>query len=183
MNLEGNGKPALVVIDIVNDFVTGIFGSARAKDTADRISKQLKRIGKEIPVIFTKDSHIKGDPEFKVWGEHCIDGTEGSQLYPALYEIEGYHIKKRHFDSFYESDLDGLLRALSVSRLYMFGISTDICVQHTVSGAFFRYYDITVVEDLCASIDPTAHKDAIERMKVNYGVRVIDSEQLIKEVS
>lgn len=183
IGLDGKDNPALVVIDIVNDFVTGVFGSDRAKSTADRISRQLKKIGDRVPVIFTRDSHIKGDPEFKVWGEHCMEGTYGSELYPGLSGIGGFHIRKRHFDSFFESDLDGLLRALSVGRLYMFGISTDICVQHTVAGAFFRYYDITVVDDLCASIDPETHADAIERMKINYGIRVIGSEQLIREVS
>lgn len=176
-------KAAIIVVDIVNDFVTGVFGSDKARETADRISGTLRKLNTGIPIIFTQDSHISGDPEFKVWGEHCIAGTEGAELYQPLREVKGYHIRKRHFDSFHDSDLDGLIRALGVEKLYIFGISTDICVEHTVSGAFFRYYAITVVDDLCASIDPETHNGAIKRMKTNYGARVITSGEFIKEVS
>lgn len=178
-----SGNSALIVVDIVNDFVTGVFGSDKAKETADRIKNVLEEIGDNIPVIFTKDSHIEGDPEFKVWGVHCIDGTEGSQLYPSLLKFEGFHIKKRHFDSFFDSDLDGLLRALHVDNLYICGISTDICVLHTVSGAFFRYYGITVIDDMSSSIDPSRHRGALESMKTNFGARIISSNEFMGEVA
>lgn len=177
-----SGKSALLVVDIVNDFVTGVFGSDKGRETAERIASVLSEVEGGIDVIFTKDSHIEGDPEFKVWGAHCIDGTDGAQLYPSLEKFEGFHIKKRHFDSFFDSDLDGLLRAKDISRLYICGISTDICVLHTVSGAFFRYYDITVIEDLCSSIDPSRHESALKDMITNYGARVITSREFIREV-
>lgn len=177
-----SGNSALLVVDIVNDFVTGVFGSEKGKQTAERIASVIGKVEGRIPVVFTKDSHISGDPEFKVWGVHCIDGTVGSQLYPALQKFEGFHIKKRHFDSFFDSDLDGLLRARNISNLYICGISTDICVLHTVSGAFFRYYDITVIDDMCSSLDPSRHEAALKDMKTNYGARIIQSQEFIREV-
>lgn len=177
-----DGNAALVVVDIVNDFVTGVFGSDKAKKTANLVASVLKDVQGRIPVIFTKDSHLKDDPEFKVWGEHCIDGTGGSELYPALSGFTGFHIKKRHFDSFFDSDLDGLLRAKGIKRIYLCGISTDICVLHTASGAFYRYYDITVVDDMCTSIDPSKHSEALKNMKTNYGARIISSKEFIEEV-
>ena len=180
--MSDSENSALVVVDIVNDFVTGVFGSERGRETAERIASVIQRVEGKIPVIFTKDSHIEDDPEFKVWGVHCVDGTEGARIYPALQKFDAFHIKKRHFDSFFDSDLDGLLRAKNITTIYLCGISTDICVLHTASGAFFRYYDITVVDDMCSSLDPSRHTDALEDMKTNYGARVIDSDEFIKEV-
>lgn len=176
------GKRAIVVVDLVNDFVTGVLGSRQAEQTAKKAASVIEKVQDKIDVIYTKDSHLKNDPEFKVWGTHCVDGTPGSELYGPLMKLRGYHIKKRHFDSFHDSDLDGLLRALGVEDLYICGISTDICVLHTASGAFFRYYGITIIADLCAAIDEAHHERALEDMKRNYGAKIIDSERLIEEV-
>lgn len=172
---------AYLVVDLVNDFIDGKFGSRKAEEVTAETARILSS-GIDIPVVFSMDSHIKGDPEFKVWGEHCIQGTKGSEQPESLSQAHGYRIRKRHFDSFHDSDLDGLLRALGVNKIYMSGISTDICVLHTAAGAYFRYYDITVVGSLCAAIDAKNHERALEDMKRNYGARIINTEEFIKEV-
>lgn len=173
---------AIVVVDLVNDFVKGIFGSEEAKKTAMRTKKFLDQIGEKYPLIFTMDSHLENDPEFRVWKRHCVAGTEGSQLVDELASFTGYRIKKRHFDSFFDSDLDGVLRANSISRIFLTGISTDICVLHTASGAFFRNYDVTVISDLCSSMDPGNHERALADMHRNYGARVINSGEALEEL-
>ncbi|MCL4347654.1 MAG: cysteine hydrolase [Candidatus Thermoplasmatota archaeon] len=172
-----NEKKAFVVVDLVNDFVEGKFGSNRALEVTKKASRFLSERNYDL-IIFTMDSHIPDDPEFRVWGEHCLQGQWGSELQESLNGISGYHIKKRHFDSFFDSDLDGYLRARGVTRLYLFGISTDICVLHTAAGAFFRGYSITVIGDLCASISEENHMKALEDMKRNYGVAIINSEEV-----
>ncbi|MGP6220802.1 cysteine hydrolase family protein [Caldiplasma sukawensis] len=169
---------AFIVVDLVNDFVKGKFGSSEAVKIAEKAYKFLKSRENEELIIFTMDSHIKDDPEFKVWGEHCLENTEGSELYGSLNEIKGFKIKKRHYDSFYDSDLDGILRAHNINDVFIFGISTDICVMHTVSGAFFRYYKITVIEDLCAAINGEISERAINEMKRLYGISVVRTEVL-----
>lgn len=173
----------MVVVDMVNDFITGVFGSDYAREMVERSSLILRRIEQDCDIIFTMDSHLKTDPEFKVWGEHCVVGTEGSRLHKDLEAIMGHRVRKRHFDSFHDSDLDGLLRALGIKDIYLCGISTDICVLHTAAGAYFRYYGITVVKDMCASIDQKNHEEALQSMSRNYGARIIESEEMIKEVT
>ncbi len=174
---------AVIVVDLVNDFVSGKFGSERGIEVAGNTAKFLKILNGRYPVIFTLDTHVPGDPEFKVWGEHCLEGTKGSELDSSLVDIDGYRIRKRHYDSFYDSDLDGILRMHGISHVYVSGISTDICVQHTVAGAFFRNLQITVIEDLCATIDPDNHVLSIKAMKRNYGVKVITLAEAEKELT
>lgn len=175
-------KKAVLVIDIVNDFVSGIFGSNNSVEVSGRIADFLKKIDGRVEVIFTLDTHIPNDPEFKVWGEHCIMGTWGCQQTDSLKSVNGYRITKRHFDAFYETDLDGYLRALGIESLFIFGISTDLCVQHTVAGAFFRYYDLNVISDLCGSISPERNIEAISYMKRNYGARILTSAEALEEI-
>lgn len=175
-------KSAILVVDLVNDFVTGKFGSEEALNVAARTMEFLGRVGSGVDIIFTLDTHIPDDPEFKVWGEHCVIGTWGSQQVAGLAGIHGYRITKRHYDAFHDTDLDGYLRARGVGRLYISGISTDICVLHTVAGAFYRYYEITVIDDLCAAISAERHLDAISFMERNYGCRFLESRKVLEEL-
>ncbi len=167
-------KTAIIVVDLVHDFVDGKFGSDHAKEVAGK-TREFLLGSKNMEIVMTRDCHIRDDPEFSVWGEHCLQGTKGSELVPELSGIDSYVVTKRHYDAFYDSDLDGFLRSRRITSLLVCGISTDICVRHTVAGAFFRNYRITVVGDLCASIDPDAHEIALKEMKNIYGASVIMS--------
>ncbi|MCL4345561.1 MAG: cysteine hydrolase [Candidatus Thermoplasmatota archaeon] len=165
---------AYIIVDLVGDFVTGKFGSSKAVQVAMSTLETVKKMSGKMEILMTRDAHITDDPEFRIWGEHCVDGTSGSELYDGLAQYATRIIPKRHYDAFFGSDLDGYLRAREVTKLYISGISTDICVQHTVSGAFFRGYEITLVKDLCTSIDEKNHEDAVKRMIANYGVSIIN---------
>ena len=178
-----NVSPGIIIVDMVNDFVSGKFGSETKQSLASKIGETLHRIPENIPLIFTQDSHILNDPEFRVWGEHCLAGEWGSEICPELSGFRGYRLRKRHYDAFFETDLDGYLRAMRINHLYIFGISTDICVLHTVSGAFHRYIPFSVPKDLCAAIDSELHEEAIAFMKRNYGARIIDSSAMVSEVN
>ncbi|WP_287954402.1 isochorismatase family cysteine hydrolase [Acidiplasma sp.] len=165
----------ILIVDMINDFVTGKFGNKKALNAANRAADVLKY--NKMPVVFARDFHIKNDPEFRVWGEHALMNTPASEIYEKLKKYPDFIVNKRHYDAFHDTDLDSLLRFLNAKKLYLFGISTDICVMHTASGAFYRNYDVTVVSDLCASIDENNHEDALKKIKINYGYNSIDSEE------
>lgn len=171
-----------IIVDMVNDFVTGKFGSEAALSAAKRTGSALSQLGDKFIVVFTLDTHVPDDPEFKIWGEHCMIGTPAAELDPNVSAFHGYRIRKRRYDSFLDTDLDPYLRMHNVTDLYISGVSTDICVAHTVSGAFFRYYNTTIIEDLCASIDPSDHLKALNMMKKYYGTRIINLSQFVSEV-
>ena len=173
---------AWIIVDMVNDFVTGKFGSEAAVAAAKNTGLALSRVDEKLMVVFTLDTHVPDDPEFSIWGEHCLIGTKASELAPQVSAYDGYRIRKRRYDSFLDTDLDPYLRMHSVTDLYVSGVSTDICVSHTVAGAFFRYYSVTVIGDLCASIDPSDHIRALESMKKYYGARIINRDQFLTEV-
>lgn len=179
---NGGEKIGVIVIDLVNDFVSGKLGSPRGTEVARRSAAFLREVEEHGTIVFTMDSHIRNDPEFAIWGEHCLENTSASELSPLLAQIEGFRIRKRHYDSFYDSDLDGLLRAKGVSHVYLFGISTDICVLHTCSGAFFRNYRISVIGDLCTSLDESRHLRALDDMKLLYGAQITDASQALKDI-
>lgn len=179
MNSE---KGCIIVVDMVNDFVRGKFGGKDKEELAVRMRSFLSSLMGKYPIIFTLDTHIMNDPEFKVWGEHCLENSWGSELCDELSGIRGHYLRKRHYDAFHDTDLDGYLRAMQFDHLIVMGVSTDICVLHTVSGAFHRYYRTTVIEDMCAAIDQERHREAISFMHRNYGTEISMSKTMKEEV-
>lgn len=171
---------AVLIIDMVHEFVDGKFGSERAKKCAEKIERLL-HIAREKgwKIVFTRDVHPPGDKEFRVWGEHCLKGDKGSELFLTPTE-EDFVIDKMRYDAFYNSNLDTLLRNLNVRKIIIAGISTDVCVQHTASGAFFRGYDISICSDCTESIDEKKKDFALDYMRRIYGAEVINLEEVEK---
>lgn len=174
---------AWVIVDLVNDFVTGKFGSESAVKVVESTTDILSKTGDKLLTVFTLDSHVPEDPEFKVWGEHCLTGTWGAELDDRLKPYYTYGIRKRRYDAFLETDLDAYLRMHDIKKVYISGVATEVCVIHTVAGAFFRYYDVSVIEDLCASISESGHDTALEQMQKYYGTKIISASQFEKEVT
>ena len=78
-------------------------------------------------------------------------------------------IRKRWYDAFAGTPLDGALRARGVDTLVVTGTMTDICVLATVVGAFNREYRITVVEDAVTTLWPEIHRATLDIIGRAYG--------------
>lgn len=169
---------AVLVVDMISDFVDGRFGSQHALDIIPALKDLLKTARAHgIPVIYLCDSHYEGDPELEVWGQHAMKDTEGSVI---MKEIEpgpdDIIIKKHVYSGFYNSELEDRLKNLEIDKLIVAGVSTDICVQHNVADAFFRGLRSYVVTDATAAINPNTHESAIDYMVRIYGAKPIKSE-------
>ncbi len=177
-------KLAILVIDMLKDFIEGPLSSPRFKKVIPCISKLINWAReKGIPVIYVNDSHIpEVDRELKLWGPHAIRGSPGAEVISELKPSEkDFVVLKRRYSGFYATELDTLLRELSVDTLVLTGISTDVCVLHTAADAFFRNYELIVVEDCVEAFTEEGHRWALEYMKKIYGAKIMKSEELIKE--
>jgi nicotinamidase-related amidase len=175
-------KPALLVIDMIIDFVTGKFGNPYAQGIIPKI-KELIDLARElkIPIFYLVDSHSQSDPEISLWGKHAMEGEEGSKVILELSPKEGdYIIKKKVYSGFFGTDLEKKLKELNVDTLYLTGTSTHICVLHNAGDGFYRGFKIVVVSDGTASFIPEEHERALKYMKDIYGAEIISSD-IVKE--
>jgi len=78
-------------------------------------------------------------------------------------------IRKRWYDAFAGTPLDGALRALGVDTLVVTGTMTDICVLATVVGAFNHEYRVTVVEDAVTTLWPEIQRATLDIIGRAYG--------------
>lgn len=173
---------ALLVIDMINDFVTGKFENERAEEIIPNI-KRLSGAARssDIPLIFVCDNHEEGDSEFSVWDRHAVVGTEGSEMVPGLEVSENdYKLEKSKYSAFFDTELDSLLDDLDVDKLVLTGVLTHICIQHTAADAFYRDYEVIVPEDAVEDVSDNLHENSIDFMKENYNAKVKDCEELIE---
>ena len=91
-------------------------------------------------------------------------------------------IRKRWYDGFAGTELDGTLRARGVTSVVITGTMTDICVLSTVVGAFNREYRITVLEDGVATLWPEIQRATLDIIGRAFG-RVVSSKQVLDTIS
>jgi nicotinamidase-related amidase len=172
-------KPALLVIDMVRDFVTGRLGfeAARALVAPMREFLAWARFHR-LPVAYLQDAHVEGDPEIPLWGEHAMAGTEGAETVPELAPRPGELVLHKHvYSGFQGTDLAERLRERVVDTVLLVGVATDICVQHTCADAFFRRFRPVVLSDLTATLDPERHRRSLEYMRAIHGAEIVTAEE------
>jgi ureidoacrylate peracid hydrolase len=59
-------------------------------------------------------------------------------------------VHKNHFNGFYQTELDDILKQMKVQHLIFTGCTTSVCVESTVRDAMFRDYSCVVLEDCVA---------------------------------
>ncbi|MEM3851381.1 MAG: isochorismatase family cysteine hydrolase [Methanomassiliicoccales archaeon] len=165
----------VLIVDMINEFVDGKFGSRRARGIVGNIRRLCEKAEKAgVPVFFLRDAHEEGDPELKVWGRHAMAGTPASELVEELKPFAGKRVfPKRQFSGFLNTKLEASLKAEGVDDLYFAGISADICVQHNVADAFYRGYGLHVISDCVESIDKRKKESALKYMKTVYGASIL----------
>ena len=175
-------KTAVIVIDMINDFVTGKLGFKGAVEIIPNIRELLAAArAKVIPVIYVCDSHTPEDPEVESLGEHAMAGSEGSKVSPELKPKKGELVlPKRTYDIFFGTELDGSLKKIGTQQLVLVGVLTDICVQHSAAGSFFRGYKVLIPEDCVASPYVRNHKYALNFMKKFYAAKITSSKDLME---
>jgi len=177
-------KTAILVIDMINDFVTGVFKNERATKIIPKIKRLLKFSRKQgVPIIYATDAHLPNvDTEFEVWGRHAVKGSWGAEIIDELKPEKGdFRVLKRKYSAFQGTDLDMLLRELKIDTLILTGVVTDICIQHTAADAFFKGYKIIIPKDSVEAVDASTQNAAIKFLRKAYGCEVTTSTELMKK--
>lgn len=178
-----NKKTAILVVDMLNDFVTGSLKCDRGLAIVPATAKLLDSARKNgVHVIFCNDAHLKGiDHELKLWGDHAIVGTEGAKVIPELNLCDtDYVVPKRRYSGFFRTDLDLLLTELGVDTVILTGLHTHMCVRHTAADAYCLGYNVVVASDATDSFTQQDYDYGIKYLKDTYGAQVYTVAELVK---
>lgn len=158
----------LIVVDMQNDFVDGSLGTKEAVKIVPAVTEKVKAaIDNNTMVIFTKDTHYSNYLETaegkNLPVEHCIKGSNGWEIIPALKEYAQNVIEKNTFGSIILPD-----KVKEYDEIELIGLCTDICVisNALLLKAHFPEKDICVDASCCAGVTPESHNNALEAMKM-----------------
>ena len=175
-------SPAILVVDMLNDFVTGALACERGKAIVPATAKLLDAAREAgVPVIFCNDAHIAGiDRELKLWGDHAIAGTKGAEVIPELkLSNKDFVVPKRRYSGFFQTDLDILLKELGVKTVIMTGLHAHMCVRHTSADAYCLGYDVVVAKEATDSFTEEDYISGLAYLKTCYGADAYINEELI----
>jgi nicotinamidase/pyrazinamidase len=172
------GKAALIVADMLNDFLDpqgALYVGPQAREIIPFIAGKITEIRAQGGVvIFTCDAHAPDDREFKLFPPHAVKGTWGARIIPELTPAPGdYQVEKTRYSAFSHTNLEELLRQMEVTEVHVVGVLTSICVLETVKELFDRDLPALVYRQGVADADPEAHRFALKQMQRVLGARVV----------
>lgn len=146
---------ALIIVDFQNDFTPG---GALAVPDGDAIAGNLNTLaasGDYDLVVATRDWHPADHSSFAAnggpWPVHCVQGTEGAELHPALDRSKldvivdkGQAVDTDGYSGFAGTDLEALLREHGITQVTVTGLATDYCVKNTALDALGAGFAVTV---------------------------------------
>jgi nicotinamidase/pyrazinamidase len=172
------GKKALLVIDMLNDFLDpggSLYVGAQAREIIPFVARKIAEF--RAPgrvVIFVGDTHVPDDPEFGAFPAHAIKGSWGAGIIPELTPAPGdLQVEKTRHSAFDRTNLDDILRQEQVEEVQVVGVLTSVCVLATVQDLFHRKLPGLVHRQGVADSDPETHAAALQKMQQVLGATVV----------
>jgi nicotinamidase/pyrazinamidase len=173
---------ALVIVDFQNDFTPG---GALAVADGDAISERLNELAGSADydlVVATRDWHPPDHGSFKAqggtWPEHCVQGTPGAELHPALDRAlvdvvvdKGQDPATEGYSGFDATNLAELLHERGVDDVTVVGLATDYCVKNTALDALRNGFGVTVDSTAVRAVElePGDGQRALEQVRAAGG--------------
>ena len=169
----------LIIVDPQIDFTTGSLATAKGPEAMDRLAQAIDNgvLDKYTWVIITQDAHPANHCSFVdnggVFPPHCVEGTEGMNVYPPLqkaledsnfgnyhYFTKGDLADKEEFSVFQNAHSgEKLTRTITAFEKFegidICGIATDYCVYETAKDlmAIYPAKQIRIVTTCLAAVD------------------------------
>jgi putative nicotinate phosphoribosyltransferase len=172
---------ALIAVDVQHDFLPGGALGVPAGDAV--VEPLVSAAGAADVVVRTRDAHTADHCSFTdqggIWPVHCVAGTHGAELHPAIAALDGPLVEKGTgqgadaYSGFDGTRLAELLRDAGVTHVAVGGLATDYCVKATVLDALRAGFETTVLADAIAPVDVQEGdgRRALEEM-VTAGARI-----------
>lgn len=169
----------LVVIDMQNDFTSGVLGNAECEKAVSKVVDVINENNYD-NIFLTRDTHQKNYLETQEGKnlpvEHCIEGTEGWQIRKEIMAV--VNDSNKPFQIINKPTFGSVTLAETIKTMYeqsqedmeieLVGVCTGICVisNAMLIKAFLPEAKITVKANACACVTPESHKTALEAMKL-----------------
>lgn len=172
---------ALLIVDFQNDFTPP--AGALAVPEGDEIAPRLNQLAASERfdlVVATRDWHPPDHGSFAdrggPWPAHCVQGSTGAELHPALDREhvdvvldKGQDPSTDGYSAFEQRELAELLRERGIDSVTVVGLATDVCVKNTALDALREGLEVTVLADAVRGVDARGSVRALEEIRDSGG--------------
>jgi len=188
---------ALLVIDAQKAFTSPDGSMAQAgvdigpvREVVPALSHFVDRCRGRLPTVFVRairpadgsgsfEECFDLVPTSQQGGPTCRAGTVDVEYAEGIEPgLEDHEIEKRRYDAFRGTGLDAYLRDQGIGTVVLTGFLSDVCVESTARSALELGYDVAVVEDRSAALDPDRHAAAIGRIDADFG-RTVSAQDVL----
>jgi nicotinamidase-related amidase len=191
MTIDRFAHPALLVVDMQNDFVRiGAPLEVPESRATIPVHQTLLAACREsgIPIIYTK--FLAGPEPILLWEWSpvhappvcsCWKGFERyypdvareldcSDIIAELYPEPGEPIVEKYgYGAFHDTNLDELLKERHAESVLVTGTVTQICVEETARESSKRGYRTTIISDAVSSYMPDLHAAVLKNFALKFG--------------
>jgi nicotinamidase-related amidase len=181
-------RPALLIIDMQNDFVQEgkplrVAGASMVIPMIQAVLTEFRR--RSLPVFHILRVHRMDGSDVEIVRQElfrkqpfAVAGTSGAAVIQELAPSNGeYILTKTRMSAFIGTELDLMLRTLGVTNLVVCGIQTPNCIRTTVFDGIAFNYPVMLVDDATGAASEEVHRANIRDMQ-NIGVKIINSADL-----
>ena len=184
MSQKLQGRIALVIVDLQNDFLSPQGAYARGKTVSSEAILLPERL---VPVaqLVKKHHGLVAASLFTLWPDvdgqpmispHLLErrpflqkgdfapGSWGQANVDVLTPLVDVAVCKVAYSAFFNTQLDWILRRAGINTVVVCGIVTNGGVASTVRDAHMRDYQTVVLSDGCATFTENAHQAALTDM-------------------
>ncbi len=177
---------ALLVIDVQNEYFTGLLPATYPKDSLDNILKAMDYAARaEIPVVVIQHTApSKDSPTFR-------KGSEEWKLHPEVERRKRDILIEKNFPgSFTGTELERWLRERGVEKIAICGYMAQMCCDTTARQAFHLGFQVDFLSDATGTLsiqnsagsisDCDLHRAVLVTMAMKFA-RVMRTEEWIAE--
>lgn len=177
-------RSALLVVDMQKFFLdplspTFTCGGLAILPGVKKLINAFRGTGR--PVIYTCHVHHPTGMDAGImewwWKGMCIEGSPESKVHDSISPLPGEKVIYKHrYSSFYNTDLETILRCLKVEDLVITGIMTNMCCESTARDAYYRDYRVFFPADGTGSINEEMHLASLLNLAFGFAyITTVDS--------
>jgi len=181
-------KPALLIIDMQNDFVLEgkplkVAGAQAAIPKMQSVLAEFRK--RSLPVFHILRVHRADGSDVEIIRQErfrqqpfAVAGTPGADVIDKLKPRSGeYVLEKTRMSAFIGTELDLMLRTLGITRLFVCGIQTPNCIRTTVFDGIAYNYPVVLIDDATGASSEDVHRANVRDMQ-NIGVRIVKTAEI-----
>jgi nicotinamidase-related amidase len=184
------GKPALVIVDMQNDFCLpeAPFEVRNALAVVPHVRRLADGFrASKLPVVYVIREHARDGSDVEItrrarfleMGGAFIQGTKGYQIVDGLEPLPDEPVlKKKRWSAFHGTELERLLNEHRVEVVVLAGVQTPNCIRASAFDANTKDFEVVVSSDATCASTADVHRANLRDL-VGVGIEVMPTDDII----